>query len=105
MRLSYIEPVFRPPSEADSLILQITNGCSWNHCTFCDMYTAPQKAFRATDDTAILNQIAGIGRTTGDRVKRVFLADGDALVLPTRRLLNILQAIRTHLPGVRRVSS
>lgn len=105
MRLSYIEPVFRPPSEADSLILQITNGCSWNRCTFCDMYTAPQKAFRATDDTAILNQIAGIGRTTGDRVKRVFLADGDALVLPTRRLLNILQAIRTHLPGVRRVSS
>lgn len=105
MHLSYIEPVFRPPSEADSLILQVTNGCSWNHCTFCDMYTAPQKAFRATDETAILNQIADIGRTVGDRVKRVFLADGDALVLPTRRLLNLLQGIRTHLPGVRRVSS
>ena len=105
MRLSYIEPVFRPPSEADSLILQITNGCSWNHCTFCDMYTAPQKAFRATDETVILQQIADIGHHTGGRVKRVFLADGDALVLPTRRLLNILTAIRTHLPGVRRISS
>lgn len=105
MRLSYIEPVFRPPSEADSLILQVTNGCSWNHCTFCDMYTAPQKNFRATDETAILNQIAEIGRYAGDRVKRVFLADGDALVLPTRRLLGILQAIRTHLPSVHRISS
>ena len=105
MHLSYIDPVFRPPSEAESLILQVTNGCSWNHCTFCDMYTAPQKAFRATDETVILNQIAEIGRTAGNRVKRVFLADGDALVLPTRRLLNILQAIRTHLPQVHRVSS
>lgn len=105
MRLSYIEPVFRPPSEANSLILQITNGCSWNQCTFCDMYTAPQKAFRATDETAILNQIAEIGRQTGHQIKRVFLADGDALVLPTRRLLAILNAIRTHLPGVHRVAS
>ena len=105
MRLSYIDPVFRPPSEAESLILQVTNGCSWNHCTFCDMYTAPQKIFRATDETVILEQITDIGRTAGNRVKRVFLADGDALVLPTRRLLNILQAIRTHLPQVRRVSS
>ena len=103
--MNTIEPVFRPPSEADSLILQVTNGCSWNHCTYCDMYTAPQKAFRAIDETAILNQIADIGRYAGDRVKRVFLADGDALVLPTRRLLNILEAIRTHLPGVHRVSS
>ena len=103
--MNTIEPVFRPPSEADSLILQVTNGCSWNHCTYCDMYTAPQKAFRATDEAAILNQIADIGRYAGDHVKRVFLADGDALVLPTRRLLNILEAIQTHLPRVHRVSS
>ena len=105
MQLPYIEPVFRPPSEADSLILQVTNGCSWNHCTFCDMYTAPQKTFLANDEAAILNQIAEIGRQAGERVKRVFLADGDALVLPTRRLLNILEAIRAHLPGVHRISS
>ncbi|MBT4519917.1 MAG: radical SAM protein, partial [Halieaceae bacterium] len=44
--IEYIAPVFRPPSEARSLILQITNGCSWNKCTFCSMYTAPQKKFR-----------------------------------------------------------
>lgn len=105
MHLNYIEPVFRPPSEAESLILQVTNGCSWNQCTFCDMYTAPQKAFRATEESAVLTQIEEIGRYAGNRVKRVFLADGDALVLPTRRLLNILQAIRTHLPGVHRISS
>jgi radical SAM superfamily enzyme YgiQ (UPF0313 family) len=45
--LNYIEPVFRPPSEGKSLILQVTNGCSWNQCSFCDMYTQPQKQFRA----------------------------------------------------------
>ena len=44
--LSYIEPVFRPPSEWKSLILQVTNGCSWNMCTFCDMYTAENKKFK-----------------------------------------------------------
>lgn len=43
--IEYIEPVFRPPSEANSLILPVTNGCSWNKCTFCEMYTAPQKNF------------------------------------------------------------
>lgn len=69
------------------------------------MYTAPQKTFRATDEAVILNQIAEIGRCASHQVKRVFLADGDALVLPTRRLLNILSAIRTHLPQVHRVSS
>ena len=103
--MNYIEPVFRPPSEADSLTLQVTNGCSWNRCTFCEMYTAPQKAFRATAETAVLHQIADIGHNAGNRIRRVFLADGDALVLPTRRLLAILQAIQTHLPGVHRVAS
>ncbi len=44
--LPYVEPVFRPPSEARSLILQVTNGCSWNNCTFCEVYTQPQKNFR-----------------------------------------------------------
>lgn len=101
--ISYIEPVFRPPSEAHSLILPVTNGCSWNHCTFCEMYTAPQKKFRARDEDQVLDEI----RRAGERliVQRVFLADGDALVLPTRRLLNILVAIREHMPDVRRVSS
>ncbi|MDH0096428.1 radical SAM protein [Pseudomonas sp. GD04158] len=101
--IAYIEPVFRPPSEAQSLILPVTNGCSWNQCTFCEMYTAPQKKFRARDEAQVLEEI----RRAGEQliVNRVFLADGDALVLPTRRLLAILQAIREHMPEVRRVSS
>lgn len=101
--IAYIEPVFRPPSEAHSLILPVTNGCSWNNCTFCEMYTAPQKKFRVRDEAQVLEEI----RRAGERliVQRVFLADGDALVLPTRRLLNILLAIREHMPEVERVSS
>ena len=83
--ISYIEPVFRPPSEAHSLILPVTNGCSWNQCGFCEMYTQPQKKFRARDEAEVLEEI----RRCGERliVQRVFLADGDALVLPTRRLM------------------
>ncbi len=105
MPIDYIEPVFRPPSEAGSLILPVTNGCSWNQCTFCEMYTAPQKKFRALGESEILESISRCGQFYGANIRRVFLADGDALVLPTRRLLDILTAIRTHLPAVRRVSS
>ena len=103
--IRYVEPVFRPPSEAESLILPVTDGCSWNECTFCEMYTAPQKKFRARDEAEVLESIRLTGERYGDQVRRVFLADGDATVLPTRRLLNILAAIRTHLPAVRRISS
>lgn len=103
--LRYVEPVFRPPSEAESLILPVTDGCSWNQCTYCEMYTAPQKRFRARDEDEVIDGIRRLGELYGDRLRRVFLADGDALVLPTRRLLAYLEAIRAHLPGVRRVSS
>jgi len=103
--IRYVEPVFRPPSEAQSLILPVTDGCSWNECTFCEMYTAPQKAFRARSEDEVLASIRHTGERFGDQIRRVFLADGDALVLPTRRLLTILAAIREHLPAVHRVSS
>ena len=103
--IRYVDPVFRPPSEAESLILPVTDGCSWNKCSFCEMYTAPQKAFRARDEAEVLDSIRRTGERYGKQVRRVFLADGDALVLPTRRLLVILEAIRAHLPGVHRVSS
>ncbi|MCZ4306712.1 radical SAM protein [Zoogloeaceae bacterium G21618-S1] len=103
--IRYVEPVFRPPSEAQSLILPVTDGCSWNQCTFCEMYTAPQKAFRARGEDEVIDSIRRVAAMVGDQVRRVFLADGDALVLPTRRLLAILEAIRTHLPAVRRISS
>ncbi len=103
--IRYVEPVFRPPSEAESLILPVTDGCSWNRCTFCEMYTAPQKAFRARDEAEVIESLRLTGERYGDQIRRVFLADGDALVLPTRRLLTVLDAIRTHLPAVRRISS
>lgn len=103
--IRYVEPVYRPPSEARSLILPVTDGCSWNKCSFCEMYTAPQKAFRARDEDEVMRNIRDTGARFGNAIGRIFLADGDALVLPTRRLLAILEAIHTHLPGVRRISS
>jgi len=103
--IRYVEPVYRPPSEADSLILPVTDGCSWNRCTFCDMYTAPQKKFRPRDEAEVLDSIKSCGEQFGRGVQRIFLADGDALTLSTRRLVTILEAIRRELPGVRRISS
>ena len=103
--IRYVDPVYRPPSEAQSLILPVTDGCSWNECTFCEMYQAPQKAFRARSENEVLDSLRRTGERYGSQIRRVFLADGDALVLPTRRLLTILEAIRQHLPAVHRVSS
>lgn len=102
--VAYSEPVFRPPSEARSLILQVTHGCSWNHCTFCEMYTQPQKRFRLKPQADIERELAGIA-ASGLPVRRIFLADGDAMTLSVRRLKLILEAIRRHLPEVQRVSS
>lgn len=103
--IRYVPPVYRPPSEADSLIVPVTDGCSWNRCTFCEMYTAPQKRFRPRDEGEVLESIRRCGGEFGYEVKRVFLADGDALTLSTRRLVTVLEAIRRELPGVRRISS
>lgn len=101
----YVPPVYRPPSEAQSLILPVTDGCSWNKCTFCEMYTDPQKRFRPRSDEEIIETIKRCRDVYGDSVKRVFLADGDALTLSVRRLQSVLEAIKRELPGVRRVSS
>ncbi|MAA60552.1 MAG: radical SAM protein [Pseudomonadales bacterium] len=100
--IDYIEPVFRPPSEGRSLILQVTNGCSYNQCTFCDMYTAAQKKFRPKAEADILAEIDAVA---GLAVRKVFLADGDAMVLSVRRLTTILQAIKDRMPQVERVSA
>jgi len=102
--LSYIEPVFRPPSEAFSLILQVTNGCSWNKCSFCDMYTAEQKRFKPKAQIQIEQDLARFVQS-GYPVRRIFLADGDAMTLSFRRLKAIMQSIRTALPDVQRVSA
>ena len=102
--LSYIEPVFRPPSEARSLILQVTNGCSWNRCTFCEMYTQPQKRFSLKPQAKIEAELCAVAKS-GVPVRRIFLADGDAMTLSIRRLRSIMEAINRFLPGVQRVSS
>jgi radical SAM superfamily enzyme YgiQ (UPF0313 family) len=104
IQLPYIEPVFRPPSEARSLILQVTNGCSWNRCTFCEMYTQPQKKFRLKPQAEIEQELEAVARS-GAAVRRIFLADGDAMTLSVRRLKLILQAVNHFLPDVQRVSS
>jgi radical SAM superfamily enzyme YgiQ (UPF0313 family) len=103
--IRYISPVFRPPSEAQSLILPVTNGCSWNQCTYCEMYTAPQKKFAVRDEQETLDSIARCAAEYPDQIQRVFLGDGDALALSTRRLMTILTAIQTSMPAVRRVSA
>ena len=103
IRLPYIEPVFRPPSEARSLILQVTNGCSWNNCTFCEMYTQDQKGFHLKPQQKIEQELKAMAGSSAP-VRRIFLADGDAMTLSFRRLKLILQAIHSYLPDVQRVS-
>ena len=102
--MDYIEPLYRPPSEARSLILQVTNGCSWNRCTFCEMYTQPQKRFNLKPQAAVDAELAKVA-ASGIPVRRVFLADGDAMTLSTRRLRGILVSIRRYLPTVQRIAS
>lgn len=102
--LEYIQPVFRPPSEARSLILQVTNGCSWNKCTFCTMYTDPQKRFQPKPITTIEQELKSIA-VAGYPVNKVFLADGDAMTLSMRRLTEILTAVKDYFPNIARVSS
>lgn len=102
--LSYEEPVFRPPAEWKSLILQVTVGCSWNKCTFCEMYQT--KSFRARPITEIKQELDNVVSAGGaPYVRDVFLADGDAMTLPSKQLEYILDIIQDRLPHVRRISS
>lgn len=103
--VAYVDPLFRPPSEADSLILQVTNGCSWNRCRFCEMYSQPHKKFSIKDEDDVLAEIRWAAKRLAGTGRRVFLADGDAMTLPTNRLVTILEAIREYLPQITRVSS
>ena len=102
--IDYIEPVFRPPSEWKSLILQVTNGCSWNKCSFCSMYEGENKKFSPKKIEQIEKEIITVAQS-GLPTGRVFLADGDAMMLPFKRLKEILELIKLHLPQVTRVSS
>lgn len=100
---SYIEPLFRPPSEARSLIFQITIGCSQNHCAFCGMYK--MKRFRVRPVAEILAEIAEIPVRYRERIDRVFLADGDALAYPFAGLVTILDALAAAFPRLNRVGA
>ncbi len=99
----YEEPVFRPPSEANSLIFQITIGCSQNHCRFCGMYK--MKQFRTRPVEEIAAEIAAVPQHHRSAIRRVFLADGDALVYPQQGLREILDLLNDNFPSLTRVGA
>jgi radical SAM superfamily enzyme YgiQ (UPF0313 family) len=103
--MDYIGHIFRPPSEAESLLLQVTVGCSHNGCTYCGMYRDPVQRFRMKPLDVVAQDVeeAAVYDRDVEPIRRVFLCDGDALVLPTKRLLEILALLRERLPQVRRV--
>lgn len=100
--MHYEGTIIRPPSEAFSIILQVTVGCSYNRCTFCGAFK--EKRFRVKTDEEIAGDLAFAARHC-HRQNRVFLADGDALILPYDRLATLLAEIRTALPWVKKIST
>lgn len=100
--MRYAEPVFRPPSEAESLIFQVTVGCSHNACTFCAMYRNKRFAVRPLDE--VLAEITEMGRRWPE-VKRVFLGDGDALAASSDFLLQVLRGLKRAFKGLRRITA
>lgn len=101
--MQYEGIVYRPPSEARSLIIQATIGCAHNTCIFCNMYRSKQ--FRVREMKAIKGDILEGAKTYGRLTRRVFLADGDALCMDTKDLLEILAFIQENLPWVEQISS
>jgi radical SAM superfamily enzyme YgiQ (UPF0313 family) len=100
--MHYEGAIFRPPSEAESILLQVTIGCSHNRCHFCAAYR--EKQFRIQDDE-IIRQDIHYAALHLSNIRRVFLCDGDALIIPQARLLSILDDISTNLPGLQRIGS
>src|SRR6056297_2880828 len=100
--MDYVGSCIRPPSEANSILLQVTLGCSHGKCTFCGSYS--DKPFRVKDEATILSDIQFAGQYI-QRQERLFLMDGDALILPQRKLNRILVRINEDLPWVKRIGS
>jgi len=100
--IEYVEPVFRPPSEADSLILQATIGCSYNKCTFCGMYRQKKFRIRPIED---LRAEIDVARERLGSVRKIFLADGDALIARTSLLRQLLDELNHAFPQLRRISA
>ena len=101
--MNYEGAIYRPPSEAGSFILQVTIGCARNTCTFCTMYK--DKTFRMRHMDEIRADIREVYAYYGDRIRRIFLADGDALIMPAERLLEILEELRRYFPSAERITS
>jgi len=100
--MHYEGNIIRPPSEANSILLQVTVGCSHNKCTFCGAYDGER--FRIKTDDIIMEDIAFAAKYC-KRQRRLFLCDGDALIIPQGRLLKILKEIKKQLPWVARVGT
>ncbi|MEE4197913.1 MAG: radical SAM protein [Bacteroidales bacterium] len=100
--VSYNQPVFRPPAEASAAILQVTLGCSWNKCAFCEMYTS--KKFKIRPLKEIKPEIFQLANTF-PKARKIFLADGNAMVLPTEKLTSVLVELKKQFNRVQRVSS
>ncbi|MDI6796539.1 MAG: radical SAM protein [Desulfatibacillaceae bacterium] len=100
--MHYEGNMIRPPSEADSILLQVTTGCSRNKCTFCAAYKGQR--FKIKSDEIIFSDIKWAAQYCR-RQSRAFLCDGDALIIPQKRLEKILEGIREHLPQVTRVGT
>ena len=100
--MHYQGNIFRPPSEAHSILLQVTTGCSHNKCSFCGMYKGSR--FTIKSDDLIMADIDFAARNCR-RQNRLFLCDGDTLIVPQKRLVPILEAIRDRLPWVERVGT
>lgn len=97
--VKYVGAVYRPPSEAGSLIIQATLGCNHNQCTFCGSYLGKPFTIRSIEE---IREDLEDARHMGP-VRRVFLADGDALCIPQRRLVEILEAVNKYIPSVERI--
>jgi radical SAM superfamily enzyme YgiQ (UPF0313 family) len=102
--MRYVGTVYRPPSEAESLILQATIGCSWNRCSYCAMYLDKRFKPRPLDELKTDMDLAA-SYHGAENIRRVFLADGDALILRTTRLLEILRELRARFPNFQRAST
>ena len=102
-RRDYDFPPFRPPSEANSLLLRVTRGCPWNRCAFCSMYKTVK--FEIRDVEEIRGDIDMAADLYGDRVRTVFIADSDSLVTKTETFLEVLKSLYASFPHVERVTS
>ena len=101
MMLNYAEPVYRPPSEAKSLIFQVTLGCSFNQCSFCDMYRNKEYSEKTWDE--VKAEIDLMAKQLPD-TSRIFLADGDAINISTDYMVQIVEYLYNSFPKLERVS-